>query len=97
MSGSFTIRATANRDLENIYRYSTENFGLSRAEAYLREMASIFQLLADSPGLGRDSGHVRAGLYSYICGSHVIYYALVAQGIDIYRILHKSMDSPRHL
>ncbi|NIR47814.1 type II toxin-antitoxin system RelE/ParE family toxin [candidate division KSB1 bacterium] len=33
---------------------------------------------------------------SYHCGRHVIFYRKAKKGIEIIRVLHDSMDFPRH-
>ena len=93
----FHIRETADNDLDNIYIYSVENFGVLRAESYLTEIVNNFQTLADNYTLGRDYSHVQPDLYAHNVVSHVIYYKPIDSGIDIYRILHKSMDCKRHM
>jgi plasmid stabilization system protein ParE len=40
---------------------------------------------------------LRAGYYKIPCGSHVLFYRLAADGIDVVRILHERMDNERHI
>jgi len=49
------------------------------------------------PAIGRPCPEVRAGYFKYRSGSHFLFYRLIFNGIDVVRILHQSMDFPRHL
>ncbi len=93
----FYIRETAHKDLNNIFIYSVETFGMERAERYLDDLVSAFQTLANNYNQGRDYGHVRPNLYAWNVVSHVIYYKPTKEGISVYRVLHKSMDYQKHL
>ena len=93
----FHIRKTADKDLENIFIYSVEEFGIKRAEKYIDDLVLAFQTLANDYNLGRDCSHVRPNLYAWNVVSHVIYYKPTKDGISIYRVLHKSMDYKKHL
>ncbi|MCB1936851.1 MAG: type II toxin-antitoxin system RelE/ParE family toxin [Nitrosomonas sp.] len=42
-SKKFYIRKTADEDLNNIFIYSVENFGIERAEKYIDDLVSAFQ------------------------------------------------------
>lgn len=93
----FYIRETANRDLNNIFIYSVETFGMERAEEYIDDLVTAFQSLADNCQQGRNYSHVHTNLYAWNVVSHVIYYKPTDDGVSIYRVLHKSMDYKKHL
>jgi toxin ParE1/3/4 len=94
----FYVRKTADKDLENIFVYSVENFGMERAEKYISDIVTAFQnLAADNFKQGRDYSHVRPNLYALDVVSHVIFYKPTKDGVSIYRVLHKSMDYKKHL
>lgn len=96
-SRTFHIRQKADHDLDNIFMYSYENWGAERAFKYIDDLVQSFQLLADNDKLGRSYNNVRADLYGYKIVSHIIFYKPTDYGIDIHRILHKSMDYKRHI
>jgi len=93
----FRIRPKADKDLENIYEYSYQEFGSARADQYIRELDAVFHTLADEPTLGRDYSHVRPNLMAYKVVSHVVFFKPAVYGATIIRVLHKSMDYERHL
>jgi toxin ParE1/3/4 len=93
----FYIRETANKDLNNIFIYSVETFGVDRAEEYIGDLVTAFQSLADNYRQGKDYSHIHTNLYAWNVVSHVIYYKPTDDGVSIYRVLHKSMDYKKHL
>ena len=93
----FRIRPRADKDLEDIYKYSYQEFGEARADQYILDLDAAFHKLAAEPGVGRDYSHVRPGLMAYRVASHVVFFQRSVNGITILRVLHKSMDYGRHL
>jgi len=94
---SIQLRPRALQDLEGIYKYSLEQWGIARAEAYLSEINRAFEALANHHKLGRDYSRVSANLHAYNIAAHVIFYTPSPTGILVIRVLHKSMDHVRHL
>jgi toxin ParE1/3/4 len=87
----------AQADIEDIWNYSTERCSRAQAEFYLRGLERSMKMLVADPHLGRDCGHIRDGYRKYASGSHVLFYRLADDGVDIVRILHERMDFGRHL
>ena len=87
----------ARSDLDAIWHYTAKEWSIEQAEAYLRVLAQTMKLLCDNPRLGRDAGDVRRGYFKFPSGSHVIYYRLSADHLEVIRILHKRMDAERYL
>lgn len=97
MTKIFKLRPKAHSDLENIYTYSIQKWGLSRAEKYIRDLEMGFESLIQNDTLGLDYSHVSKNLRSFPVVSHIIYYKKTLYGVIIIRVLHKSMDETRHL
>ncbi len=76
-------------DLAEIFDYTVDTWGEEQAENYIEELARCFQLLADSPGLGRACDLIYAGIRRFEQGKHVIFYKPERHGIVISRILHQ--------
>ncbi len=77
-------------DLAEILDYTVDTWGEQQAENYIDELASCFQMLADSPGLGRACDLLSPGIRRFEQGRHVIFYKPDKHGILIARILHQS-------
>ena len=72
------------------------NFGLEQARDYLNGLHRRFGDLAEGPVLGRGVERLAPGLRRYPYRSHVVFYMSEDQGVLIVRVLHESMDAPRH-
>lgn len=78
-------------DLAEIFDYTVDTWGEQQAEKYIEELAACFQLLADSPGLGRACDLISPGIRRFEQGKHVIFYKPERDGIIVSRILHQRM------
>jgi toxin ParE1/3/4 len=54
-----------------------------------------FDKLAHSPGIGRLRDDLRQNLHMFPFGNYLIFYLVVADGIQIVRIIHGARDVPR--
>ena len=77
-------------DLAEIFDYTLDTWGEQQAAKYVDELAQCFQLLADSPGLGRACDPIFPGIRRFEHSMQVIFYKPDRQGILIARILHQS-------
>lgn len=87
----------ARADLDGIWKYTTQRWSVDQAEAYLLIINEAMTLLRENPRLGRDASEVKPGYFKFPAQSHVIYYKLPINTLDVVRILHKSMDAEHHL
>ena len=94
---SYERSGRADRDLTEIYRYSFEEFGEAKADAYLLALDDCLTRLASSPEIGRSAHRLRPGDFRFEQASHVVFYVKAENGIRIVRILHARMDPDRHL
>jgi len=94
----FLLTVTARKDLIDIGRYTTENWGKRQRDKYLNQLDDAFKLLARQPEIGRDADDVKPGYKKFSQGSHIIFYrAGTASRIVVIRILHNSMDVEQYL
>jgi len=63
-----------------------------RADLDLAAPLEYPYLFAEHPNLGKPRPEIRDGYYSYLPGSHVVFYLVRQGGIDIIGILHQRMD-----
>ena len=92
MSNSLGLTPRAAADLDAIADYTIETWGLAQLESSLMGFNNRFQWLADNPLAGRERNDVHPGYRSYPEGSHVIFYIINDDRVDIIGIPHKSMD-----
>jgi len=94
---TFSIHEKADRDLEDIFDYSVEQFGFARAEQYIYSIEKVFKDLAANPKLGRRFDPDINHYFYYPVESHCIFYAPTSNGVKTFRILHQSMLPILHL
>lgn len=87
----------AQYDIEGIYDYTAQQWGVTQAEHYVGTLRDICYGLAQGKKKGRDIGYVRTGYRKKASGSHFIFYQELSLGIEIVRILHQRMDFESHL
>lgn len=94
---AFYVHGKADSDLEDIFDYSVEQFGFARAERYLYDIEQVFKDLAANPKLGRRFDPDINHYFQYPEESHCVFYAPIDAGVEIFRVLHKSMLPTLHL
>lgn len=82
-------------DMDAIWEYSVEQWGVSRAETYLSAINARMQGLLSFPFIGAAQDWLHAGLLRVGEGSHSIYYLPQGETLLIVRILHERMDAAR--
>lgn len=87
----------AKTDLSHIWDYTLAEWGIDQAEKYVRELWEVIQSKALDSSLSTNISDVRKGYRKILSGSHVIFFKLIADGIDVIRILHQRLDFERHL
>ncbi len=92
----YRLSRLAHRDIESIYDYTRQGWSAQQANIYYDQIVAVFEALADGSRQGRDAELGLAVLKAPV-GSHVIFYQVSENQIDIIRILHKAMDFSRHL
>lgn len=93
---SYILSEIADKDLEEIFDYTFDEFGFSQAEKYLLEIEEIFQNLIINPELGKKRDEIKEGLYSFPKDNHIIFYRILKDHIQIVRVLHGSKDIPKY-
>lgn len=94
---NYQLRKEAQLDLEDIFDYSDEVFGLNIAVKYLNDLEAIFFNLCEYPNIGKNRSDIQVGVYSFVHREHLILYKISETKIDILRVLHQSRDLPRFL
>ncbi|WP_305046398.1 type II toxin-antitoxin system RelE/ParE family toxin [Geoalkalibacter sp.] len=87
----------AKLDLSEIWDYTLWQWGGEQAEKYVRELWSAMENSATDPARCPDIGDVRSGYRKTRAGSHVIFFKVTDDAIEVVRILHQKMDFDRHI
>jgi toxin ParE1/3/4 len=91
------LTPAAERDLENIWRYTADRWSVEQAETYLDSLLDAMEELADNPSRGRSAEDIRPDYRRQNIGAHVIFYKRATYGITVVRVLHQRMDFDEHL
>ena len=89
--------AQTEQDLVDIWVYTAEEWSFEQADNYLDELANGLNRLVEHPQLGHARDDLRTGYRALPIGQHVAFYKMIEEEIQIVRVLHKSVDAPRHV
>ena len=93
----YRLAPAAVRDIESIWSYTFDEWGIDQADRYTDDLTGAFDRLATNPQLGAACDQIRKGYRRRGVGRHVIYFRISDYGIAVIRVLHERMDAPRHL
>ncbi|WP_343600650.1 type II toxin-antitoxin system RelE/ParE family toxin [Mycobacterium sp.] len=98
MNRRYLLSPTAQADLEQIWDYTHDRWGVDRAEEYLRELQHAIDHVVANPYIGRACDEIRPGYRKLPAGSHLPFYRVTAEDVvDVVRVLHQRVDVDRHL
>lgn len=88
------LTPAARADLTDIWNYTTEQWGESQAERYIRQIESDLTAAVDGSTSVRAIGDLlRIRSVHHLC----IFRQLPGGNIEVIRVLHERMDIDRHL
>lgn len=93
----YRLSNAAEKDLEEIYTYSYQEFREHRADAYFQSLDECLSRLADQPQLAVDVSHLREGYSRFVHQRHSIYFKRWKTGILVVRVLGPGMSADRNL
>lgn len=91
MHRKITVHPKALDDMEGIYFYGLERYGLHAAEDYLSHIHKMFDNLSHFQ-LGRHMASIAQDLCALPVAEHIIYFRQDIHWVRIIRILHHSRD-----
>lgn len=92
-----TLTPKAKIDLSNIWDYSLSEWGVNQAEKYVRELWAAIQAQTKDLSTSIDCTHIRPGYRKLHYESHLVFFKVQANSLNVIRILHQRMDFSRHL
>ena len=94
---SYRLTPEAQADLNEIRRYTLQEWGNAQARKYITGLRKTMNLLAEAPSLGKLRPEVGINVLSFPHVSHVVYYIVHEQQVVIFGVLHKTMVPLKHL
>lgn len=84
---SFRISATAKDDLERIWLYGLENWGIEQADEYVHQLFGRFAEIAEHPNQYPSVNDIRDGYRRSVHGTDSIFYRLAGSDVEIMAII----------
>lgn len=94
---SYLLRRIAEKDLEVIWFYSFEMWGVEQADSYISSLIARCGWLASNQLSGRKRDDIKSGYYCLPAGEHVLFYNTHNGILDIMGVPHHSQDVVSHL
>ena len=94
---AYRLSHEARRDLDDIWDYSRDQWGVRRATRYLRDIRAAIELIAEHPDIGQALERPDEAFRKRPTESHVIFYRLERGVVEVARILHQNMDASGRL
>jgi toxin ParE1/3/4 len=91
------FRPRAVRDLDQIWAFTAERWGVAQAERYLGAIRDVCAALAAGEATGTDASHISPGYRRIRAGRHIVFFRPASGTVEIVRILHERMDFPSQL
>ena len=88
----FFISKKAVSDLEEIWLYAIEKWSIEQADRYYNLIFDEINYICKNISAGKSMEHVRKGYRASKVKSHLIFYRVINNTIEVIRILHERMD-----
>jgi toxin ParE1/3/4 len=93
----YALTNEAHSDMEGIWTYTVENWSIEQADRYFNLIIDEINYICTNTAAGRSMDHVKEGYRASKVKSHLIFYRIVNNTIEVIRILHERMDIENNL
>lgn len=93
----YALTNEAHSDLEEIWTYTAENWSKEQADRYFNLIIDEINYICKNTAAGRPMNHVKEGYRASKVKSHLIFYRVLSDRVEIIRILHERMDIENRL
>ena len=87
MSHRYRLARQAEADVLEIWIYIARD-SISAADRLIDQFTETYELLSSNPGIGSTQEQYRPGLRAFPVGNYIIFFEPIADGIELYRVLH---------
>jgi toxin ParE1/3/4 len=88
----YQLTPKATDDLEDIWRFSAEQWSITQADRYIDDLTRIFETIAAMPTLASERNEFEPPVRIHVHGSHVIIYVIVDDYVQVLRLLGARQD-----
>lgn len=93
----YTISKKAVSDLEEIWLYTVEKWSVDQADRYYNLIFDEIHYVCKNRNASNPMEHVRKGYRASKVKSHLIFYRIRNNTVEVIRILHEQMDIEKRL
>ncbi len=93
----YLISKKAIADIEEIWLYTVEKWSVDQADHYYNLIFDEIQFICKTVNAGKSREHVRKGYRASKVKSHLIFYRIQNNTIEVIRILHERIDIENRL
>jgi toxin ParE1/3/4 len=93
----FSISEKAVSDLEEIWLYTVKKWSVEQADRYYNLIFDEIDYICRNINTGNSMEHVRKGYRASKVKSHIIFFRILNDTVEIIRILHERMDIENRL
>jgi toxin ParE1/3/4 len=86
------VLPSARRDLALIWSDTADRWGIDQADSYIAAINARFGGIADFPSSYPEYRNKRAAFRKAASGEHLIFYVVLADKVEVVRVLHNRMD-----
>jgi toxin ParE1/3/4 len=94
---TFSLSKEAEIDLTEIWMYSNETWSSQQADRYINLIFDEIDNICRYSNSGKSKATIREGYRAAKVKSHIIFYRIVDEIIEVIRILHERMDIENRL
>jgi toxin ParE1/3/4 len=91
------ISPAAQNDLRNIYQFGLRRWGKLQSVGYLNNLKTRLWALTQQPHIGIERPDLQSEIRSFPGASHVVFYRIQTQSIEVIRVLHVRQDPYCHI
>ena len=91
------LSPASKEDLKEIYRYGNEKWGKNQSSAYLDDLKERMWSLIFIPLIGKERHDLLLDVRSVPFKSHVLFYRVTQDAVEIIRVLHGRQDPNNHI
>ena len=93
----YSISAQALDDLDEIWLFTVGKWSLEQANRYYNLIFDEVDRICKYPESGKSIAYIRHGYKVVKVKSHLLFYRVINNTIEVVRILHERMDIESHL
>ena len=93
----YVISKKAISDLKQIWLYSVEKWSVDQADRYYNLIFDEIHFVCKNINAGKSMEHIRKGYRASKVKSHLVFYRIQNNTVEVIRILHERMDIENRL